>query len=185
MTDFQFLSTDGTLNVTFRTDFIGNATQGGNLTICQFTGLSTDTNHLFVMWQKVKYTIYDLITFATTNSLKLIATSVGDDKNADQEDANTVLNAVVLAAPGTFAVAVNSATQITLTWVKTPHATGYSIDRSTSSTFASGVTNTLVGDVATLVVTGLTTGTHYYFRIKATAVNATTSAYSLANGTTS
>jgi hypothetical protein len=91
----------------------------------------------------------------------------------------------VLGTPGSFLGTVNSATQITLNWTKTPRATGYSIDRATNSGFTAGLVNTVVGDVATLVVTGLTTGTTYYFRIKATAANATDSAYASDNETTS
>lgn len=78
MTDFQFTNNSG-VNVTFRTDFIGDAasiTGGENVTVCDILGLDTDTNNVFVNWQKVKYTIGDFKAFATANSLGLKAIPV-------------------------------------------------------------------------------------------------------------
>ncbi len=58
---------------------------------------------------------------------------------------------------------------VTLTWTAdTANVTGFTIQRSVSSTFANGVTTTNVAsNVTTLTVSGLSRSTSYYFRIRA------------------
>lgn len=185
MTDFQFLNPAGTIDVTFRTDFIGAAsaiTGGENITVCDILDASADDEKaLFANWQKIKYTISQLKTFATDNGLKLIATPVSKPGVATAD-----LATVTLAVPTSLAGTVNSATQVTLTWTKNANATGYVLTRATDSGFTANVVNTTLGDVATKVVTGLTTATTYYWKLKATAPNANDSVYtSSINKTTS
>jgi len=63
-----------------------------------------------------------------------------------------------------------SSTGFTANWSLATSATSYRLDVSTSSTFASFVTgynNKNVGNVTSSVVTGLTPGTTYYYRVRA------------------
>lgn len=184
MTDFQFLNASGTINVTLRTDYIGapaSIVGGENLTVHDIVGLNTDEEKLmFANFQKNKYSVADFKAFATANTLKLIAIQISKPESGTAD-----LITIVLATPTSFSAAVNSATQITLTWVKSANATGYIVDRATNVGFTTGLVSTTVGDVAVLVVTGLTTATQYWFRIKAIAANATASGYATDNDTTS
>lgn len=174
MTDFSFQNAAGTVNFTFKTDLIGiNALGGGeNFTICQVDKI-LDLNNLNVQISRGgKYSVNDLKTFASNNSLKMIQVPGGPKVSV-----TTVLNAIVPAVPTVLAGTVDSATQVSLTWVKSPTAEGYSVQRATDAGFTANVVNTVVGDVAKLVVTGLVTGTQYFFKIKATQPGAADSAY--------
>jgi prepilin-type N-terminal cleavage/methylation domain-containing protein len=77
-----------------------------------------------------------------------------------------------IATPGSPAAADNGTyptSQLDFTWSAVSGAASYSVDYSTSSTFASGVT-TVSGITGTSKsVTGLTAGTTLYFRVKAVA----------------
>ncbi len=60
------------------------------------------------------------------------------------------------------------------TWNSVPGATDYQVDVSTSSTFATSLpayTNFLTGGPTSLLITGLTPLTNYYFRIRAVGAN--------------
>lgn len=179
MTDFNFLSADGATNVTLRTDLIASVPTTENLTICEIY-VKADPTNLFANFQKIKYGVGELKQFAIDKFLKLTSTPI-----SKPEAQSTVLNVEVLAAPTGFALTVNSATQITANWTKTPRATGYVLQRATNVGFTTGLTTFTLGDVAVKVDTGLTTGTHYYYRIKATAANATDSTYATDDDTTS
>jgi hypothetical protein len=80
MTDFQFINSDATINVTLRTDFIGATaaiTGGENVTICDIIGVNTaPAKALFANWHKINYTTSVLKAFAIANSLTLNAMSV-------------------------------------------------------------------------------------------------------------
>lgn len=76
-------------------------------------------------------------------------------------------------APQTPAVSPASTTSATVTWAapaddgQTPN-TGYQVDYSLSATFATGVSSVTVGaGVTSTVITGLTAGQTYYFRVRA------------------
>lgn len=178
MTSFRLYSADGTTtNVEILTDLIGLANGSENFTVHQITGADGTTGKLvYSAFNKVKHSVSEIVAFATANNLQLEAIEIGK--------ANTKVN-LALGVPAAFSVAVNSATQITATWTKTPGATGYVVTRSTSSTFASSNTVFTLGDVAIKVDTGLTTGTHYYYRIKATFAGAADSPYAFDDDTTS
>lgn len=183
MTDFQFLSPDGAVDVTLRTDYIGAAAGilgGENVTVHDIIGLSTDTDHVFVNLQKIKYAVSDFKSLAEANDMKLTAMPISKPGVE-----NAVLQIKTLAAPTGFAATVVSASAINLAWTKSSKATGYIIERATNAGFTTGLVTTEVGDVAVLAVTGLTAATHYYFRIKAIAPNATISAGALDDDTTS
>jgi hypothetical protein len=72
------------------------------------------------------------------------------------------------AAPTALTLTAPSTTSIKATWASpSPQITGYDLQYSTSSTFASGVTTVALGVVLTHTVTGLAPGTKYYFRVRA------------------
>ncbi len=74
-------------------------------------------------------------------------------------------------APIAIAGSGATTTSIVANWNAVAGATGYFLDVSSSNTFASfvaGYNNLSVGNVTTYSVTGLTIGTTYYYRIRAT-----------------
>ncbi len=76
-----------------------------------------------------------------------------------------------IASPVAIAGSSATTTSIVANWNSVSGATGYFLDVSTSNTFASfvaGYNNLSVGNVTTYSVTGLTIGTTYYYRIRAT-----------------
>ncbi len=80
-----------------------------------------------------------------------------------------VLGAVP-AVPSNLAATVISTSRIDLNWTDNSSTeTGFEIDRATNSSFTSGLTTFTVGaDVTTYQSTGLTYGTTYYYRVRAT-----------------
>ena len=74
------------------------------------------------------------------------------------------------AVPASLAGSGADCSQITANWQSAANASSYSLDVSTSATFATFVTgfqNRDVGNVLTYNVTGLTAGTTYYYRVRA------------------
>jgi len=86
--------------------------------------------------------------------------SVGDWSNTDN------LTTWTLSTP-TLTATTNSSTQVTTSWAAISHASSYTVQYSTSSTFASGVTTTSTASTSK-PITGLPAGTTYYFRVQAT-----------------
>jgi hypothetical protein len=90
-----------------------------------------------------------------------------------------------LAAPGSFAAAAASDTQINVSWAVVPNATGYVVDRATNVGFTTGVTLAIYsGSGTSYNDTGRTASTQYFYRIRATAAGYVDSNYSTANATT-
>jgi prepilin-type N-terminal cleavage/methylation domain-containing protein len=77
-----------------------------------------------------------------------------------------------LGTPTNLVASTTRATTINVSWGAVTNATGYSLDRSTSSSFASGVTTTPVSGT-TYTATGETPGTTAYFRVRATRTDST------------
>lgn len=74
-------------------------------------------------------------------------------------------------APGAPAIAPNGATGATFSWSSPGDfgdmpVTGYRVQYSTDPTFATGVTSVEAGLVNSLVISGLTGGATYYFRVQ-------------------
>lgn len=73
-----------------------------------------------------------------------------------------------LADVGSFAAAGATATTINVSWAAVTDRTRYQVDRATNSGFTTGVTlGVYTGTGTSFTDTGLTTGTTYYYRIKA------------------
>lgn len=179
MTRFQLISTDGLVNLSVMTDLIDYKAGAANFTVMEVSNnLSSETalasqvkNYLYQLPNKT-LTIEALQTYCAANYLQMTALemSVGDERPYVTE--------ITLAAPRGLAGTVDSATKVTVGWTKSSGATGYIVERATNVSFTTGLVAFTVGDVATYQVTGLTTATQYWFRVRATAPYATTSANS-------
>jgi hypothetical protein len=74
-----------------------------------------------------------------------------------------------LGPPAGFSSSSKTATTVGLVWSTQPGATGYLVEQSTDgTTWASATGGTVVTNVGTTSITGLTAATLYHFRIKAT-----------------
>jgi len=75
--------------------------------------------------------------------------------------------------PANLAARALSTTQISLTWTSSLYAfAGYVIERSTSSTFTTGVTRlSVANNVTSFTDSDLLAGTTYYYRIRAVFVS--------------
>jgi len=105
--------------------------------------------------------------------------------SGDQSDwSNTAYATPTVPAPSCMSASTTSSVAITATWCSVASATSYTLQYSTSSTFAS-----ITGTVANLTsvsrsVTGLTQGAKYYFRAYALVGSAQSSASPTASDTT-
>ena len=82
----------------------------------------------------------------------------------------TITDEDIVAKPTGVKISVDGA-NVQLDWTAVTDATGYTVQRSTSSTFTTTTDTTVTsGSTTTLKITsGLTSGTTYYFRVIATA----------------
>ena len=170
MTSFRLLSADLTTNIELLTDLIGYADGSENLTVCMVTnnGASTLTavaQAVVNRFSREKHRTSSIKQYAIDNGLRLEVIESG--LNAAKVIANSVL-----PTPTTFAGTVNSATQITLTWGASAGATGYIVKRSTDIGFVNNVATFNLGNVLTLVNSGLVTATKYFYQIQAIGANA-------------
>ncbi len=83
-----------------------------------------------------------------------------------------------IATSGGATVTVSSVSfsTVTLTWTPVQNASSYTVQRCNTASCSTGTTtNMAVGDVTTATVTGLTSGTNYWFRVQpdATSINGT------------
>lgn len=74
-----------------------------------------------------------------------------------------------LAASATLTASAVYDTAMTLTWAAVTGATGYVLYRATNAGFSAGLTTVYTGSLLTFNDSGLTPGTTYYYRVKATA----------------
>jgi hypothetical protein len=82
-----------------------------------------------------------------------------------------------LTTPSLTATA-SSTSAINLSWADQANETGYTLQRSTSSTFSSPTTVELPVNATSYASTGLAAATTYYYRLRAKGASSTTSAWS-------
>jgi hypothetical protein len=174
MTYFRFLSADNTVNVELMTDLIGFVAGSENLTVCQKNNFSATTDAVTQLilntFSRDKHSVSEIVAFANAYNLKLEVVELGK---------LAAIIAFVLAAPTNLTGIVNSATQVTVSWNKSSGATGYTVERATTADFSTGLVGFNIGDLETLAISGLTTVTPYWFRVRAT------NAYDVSNNSTS
>lgn len=122
----------------------------------------------------VSYTDTTIVAGAAVNTYAYRVTAINAFVQSAYTNTASAVVPILPAVPTSF-TAVNGTNgngnnrTVNLTWVaNTANVTGFTIQRSTSSTFANGITTTNVAATATtLSVTGLSRSTAYYFRIRA------------------
>ncbi|MCL1873867.1 MAG: cadherin-like beta sandwich domain-containing protein [Clostridiales bacterium] len=100
--------------------------------------------------------------------------------NGTWSDYSTVRNATTSPATPTLSLTVNNSSSITASWGSVSSATSYELSRSTSASGSYTVINT--GSVASFTDSGLSAGTTYYYRVRAS--NGTWSDYSAVRNAT-
>jgi hypothetical protein len=157
MIDFHFKNIAGTTGFIFRTD--GAVLSAGYVTIMDITETDATESNLIgqQFYEGQAVTTAQLVAFATTNSLYLIAVNRGG------ADAYTVLYQPTLAAP-TFNTVTTTSMNVVAPALS-GQILGYQLDRSTNSSFTANLVTT-TSTSATIAQTGLTTGTTYYYRLR-------------------
>lgn len=147
---------------------VQRSTDGVNYTVLATVPPRTNGN------ATVSYTDTTVVAGATTTTYSYRVTAINAFVQSAPTNVASVVMPILPAVPTSFTAANgpngngNNRT-VNLTWVaNTANVTGFTIQRSTSSTFANGITTTNVAATATtLSVTGLSRSTAYYFRIRA------------------
>jgi len=173
MTDFQFKNST-TVLFTLRTDAMMGRVD--NFTILDIIDMGTD-EELKMATQALRRgltcTLQQLVTIATNNSLVLKSIVA----NTEAVPAAVARYTPTLPTVGTVTPTVDSATKVTCDWPDVVNATGYIIERATNVGFTTGVV-AFTSTASVFQVTGLTTATQYWFRVRATATDYTTGANS-------
>ena len=108
----------------------------------------------------------------------------GTDSSAYSNTASTATLSTVPAPSGLAATAV-SGSRIDVTWTdNSSNETNFVLERSTSASFTSPTSTTLAANATSASATGLTPGTTYYFRVKATNATDASGYSNTANATT-
>lgn len=89
-----------------------------------------------------------------------------------------------LEPPASIGFSAVGPTGLTVSWPAVSGAAAYLVERSASIAFTSVTSNTVTAPTVSLAVTGLVTGTKYYYRVKATAPGAADSAWIVGDITT-
>ncbi|HEV7298275.1 MAG TPA: PA14 domain-containing protein [Tepidisphaeraceae bacterium] len=105
--------------------------------------------------------------------------------NVSIASSTTTPNPTAPAAPSNLAATATSASQINLTWNdNSGNETGFIIERSTSSSFASPTAITVGANVTSYANTGLSAATPYYYRVRATNAAGSSANSAMASATT-
>ena len=128
------------------TQNVVTTTAAQNATVASITGLNPTTLYYF----------------------RVRATN-GPNQSANSNPASAITLAPGPAAPSGLSATVISQTQISLSWTdNSSNEDGFYLDRSTDSSFSSNlVTTPVAANVMTFNATGLSSGTTYYFQIRA------------------
>ncbi len=121
------------------------ATVGANVTTYNDTGLTASTIYFY----------------------RVRATNAGGDSSYSPEASATTL-AAVPPTPTGLTASTASTTQINLSWTDVSGETGYKVERKTGSGGTYAQIGTTAANVTTYNDTGLTAGTIYYYRVRAT-----------------
>ena len=166
------LSNNAGVRVVYRTD-LPNLT-GDNFTVMEVIGLSDAEEALALGLPKIPTTVAALKAIALAKNLYFTAEPVGDKGVI----AATEMYKSTLATPAVPTASAILATSMKIGFTAVPNATGYVLDRATNVGFTTGLVTTTVTGGLSSSQTGLTTATTYYFRVRATGTNYTTSANS-------
>ena len=109
-------------------------------------------------------------------TITLVSRSIEPSSFIDDQVVADSLNGASIAAPADFYVSALAATTATLNWTAVSGATGYVVERSVDALFTVPIPQ-YTGALLTANVTGLTTVTQYWFRIRATQTGITTTTY--------
>ena len=141
------------------------ATVGANVTSYSATGLSASTTYYY----RVR---------ATNSS--------GDSANTSTASATTQAQSNTPAAPSSLIATTVSSNEIDLSWTNNAsNQTGFQIDQATNSAFTTGLTTVTAGaNVNTYSASGLSSGTTYYYRVRATYTSGNSANTSTAIATT-
>ena len=145
------------------TQNLTTVTVGANQTSYSATGLSAGT------------TYYYRVRAINAN---------GDSADSSPVDATTL--GTIPAAPSGLTATAASSSQIVLSWINNANnQTGFQIDQATNSAFTQNLTTVTVGaNVTTYSATGLSSGTTYYYRLRAANANGDSANTSTASATT-
>lgn len=163
MVDFLFADASGTNLFRFRTD-AQKLTTMDRFTILDISFVDTTNEKALVDWaykRGLSYTLDGIKSFASTNSLNLVAYELGGSYGSQG------VQQTVLATVGTVTPSVISTTQIDLAWTAVTNANGYIVERATNTGFTTGVQAGVLTGTNSFKSTGLTTGTAYYYRVTA------------------
>ena len=120
----------------------------------------------------------------TTYYYRIRATNTGGDSPYSNEANATTLNGIP-AAPTSLGAVAFSISQIDLSWTdNSPNESGFKIERKTGSGGSYAEIATVGADVTTYSDTGLTEGTNYFYRVRATNAVGDSAYSNEANATT-
>lgn len=181
MVDFHI--TDGySVKLVLRTDLIGFLRGADKFTILGFNNANDNASEIALMTPFTKgsvYSVSQLKQWALTNNLKVDAAEIGSSASlqpcVERIDAPSNFTAT---RDGTL-----TTSRINLAWSAVSGATGYQIERSTDSNFAT-TSVVYTGTNTSFANTGLASGTTYYYRIKATSSVKADSLFSTASAST-
>ena len=143
----------------------------------------TETGYLITRSTDITFT-FGLHTF-TASSGATSATDTGltpltqyyykiiGEKTGDDSIAATLTTTTIAALPASSSLTASAVydTSMILTWTAASGATGYVLERATSSDFSEGLTTLYTGVRTPYSDSGLTPNTTYYYRVHGTATN--------------
>jgi arylsulfatase A-like enzyme/phosphodiesterase/alkaline phosphatase D-like protein len=151
---------NGTITVQWRKNG-SNLSNGGNVSgATSFTQVTDNASAIVRGAYTTKLTLTNVQPSDAATYDVVITNTAGNTTSA-----SGVLT-VTMPAPALTLPAFTKGTSITLNWTAVPGATGYTIQRSTTSDFASVTSQTTSSTSVTF--SGLTSGTTYYYRGTAT-----------------